>query len=114
MIKDLWKNLLVPTILLLLFFASLEIFKSEVISTLILIACIVITFQIKHYDKEWLLLIVGIIIGVAFEIGGDLIYKLQYWEMSSFFGLPYWLPLLWGLGFIIIHRIGSMIVKNKT
>jgi hypothetical protein len=111
--KDLWKNILIPTLLVLLFFVSLGIFKSEFVSTIILITCIVITFSIKNYENEWLLLVVGIIVGALFEIGGDWVYKLQYWEMNSFFGLPYWLPLLWGLGFIVIHRIGSMIVIAK-
>jgi hypothetical protein len=112
MIKDLWKKLLVPVMLLILFFISLGVFRSELISALILLTCVGITFSVKHYNREWLLFAIGTALGVLFEIGGDLFFKLQYWENASLFGIPYWLPLFWGFVFVIIYRIGSMIVKK--
>jgi len=112
MIKDLWRNPLIPAILLILFIISLGIFRNELISTAILLACIIITFSVGRHKREWLLFIVGTALGILFEIGGDLVYKLQYWEEASLFGIPYWLPLLWGFGFIIIYRIGAMIVEK--
>jgi len=112
MIKDLWKKLIVPLILLIIFFITLAVLKSELWSTLILLACIVITFTVRHNKREWLLLLIGIIVGIILEVGGDLLYKLQYWNTASFLGIPLWLPLLWGFEFIIIYRIGSIIVKK--
>ncbi len=105
MIKDLWKKLFVPAILMIIFFVTLGILKSELWSTIIVLMCVAITFGIKHYNREWLLFVIGVITGIICEIGGDLLYKLQYWENASFFGIPYWLPLLWGFGFILTYRI---------
>jgi hypothetical protein len=111
-IKDFWKKLLAPMILMIIFFIALGFLKSELWSTLIIVACIFITFSIKYYHREWLLLLIGIVIGAICEAGGDLIYKIQYWESGSFFGMPYWLPIFWGFTFIIVYRIGSVIVKE--
>jgi hypothetical protein len=112
MIKDVWKNLIIPLMLLLLFFMSIRVLESELISTLILLVCIGLTFGIRHHHKEWLLFSAGTVLGIIFEIGGDALYKMQYWSSGSFFGIPYWLPLLWGFGFVIIHRFGSIIVEK--
>jgi hypothetical protein len=111
-LKDLWTSIIVPSILLMLFFVTLAMFESEIISSIILLLFIIITFTIKHNHREWLLVLIGIILGIVFEVGGDLIYKLQYWNSGMLFGLPLWLPLLWGFGFLIIHRVGAIIVKK--
>jgi hypothetical protein len=112
MIKDLWKKIIIPALLIIIFFVTLGPIKHEIWSTIILIACIIITFSIKHYHREWILLIAGVVIGTLFEIGGDLLYKMQQWSSGSFFGIPYWLPLLFGFGFVLIYRIGSVIVEK--
>jgi hypothetical protein len=114
MIKDIWKRIIIPTALVIIFFVSLGILKSELWSTVILIACIAITFGLKHYRKEWLLMIIGIVVAAVFEIGGDAIYKMQQWSGGSFFGIPYWLPLLFGLEFVLVYRIGTVIVEKQS
>jgi len=69
-----------------------------------------IAFRVRYYRHEWLLFVVGTLLGLAFELGGDAIYKLQSWSEGSLFGIPAWLPLFWGLGFVFIRRFGNVLV----
>ena len=72
---------------------------------------IVLTFLIRYDANEWKVLLTGICLGILFEIAGDAVYKVQFWENGSFFGIPLWLPFMWGYGFICIRRIGNILVK---
>ena len=85
--------------------------QHELIVTLCIAAMILGSFSIRYYAGEWKVLILGMLLGFTFEILGDLIYKAQYWENASLLGIPLWLPLMWGYGFIFIRRIGNMLVK---
>jgi hypothetical protein len=69
-----------------------------------------IAFRVRYYPREWLLFVSGSALGLIFELGGDAIYKLQSWSEGSLFGIPAWLPLFWGLGFVFIRRFGNTIV----
>jgi len=71
-----------------------------------------IAFRIRYYPREGLLFVLGCVIGLVFEVGGDAIYKLQYWADGSLFGVPAWLPLFWGLGFVFIRRFGNAVVDR--
>ncbi len=97
-------------------FCALIIFifiKNEYLIALGVLALLLITFKIKYYKNEWKVYVFGVLTGFFFEIAGDYIYKLQYWENASLFGIPIWLPLLWGYGFIFIRRIGNLFVNNN-
>jgi len=69
-----------------------------------------IAFAVRYYRREWLLFVVGSLLGLTFELGGDAIYKLQSWSEGSLFGIPAWLPLFWGLGFVFFRRFGNVLV----
>jgi general stress protein CsbA len=101
---------ILPLFLVLFIFVFTQ---NEFFVTAGIIFLITLSFMIKYYKKEWKVLVFGVILGIIFELGGDLIYKAQYWENASFFGIPIWLPLMWGYGFIFIRRIGNFLVKNK-
>lgn len=91
---------------------SLALFKNEWITSATIILFLIINFKWIEYEQhEWKVFLIGVIIGIIAEIGGDLVYKLQYWENGSFFGIPLWLPLLWGYGFIFIRRVGNQIIN---
>lgn len=97
-----------------LFFALgvLLLIGNELLMTAVIIAIVLISFKIQYKKNEWKLFFIGLILGLSFELFGDAIYKLQTWQQTSLFGLPLWLPVLWGYGFVIIRRIGNIIVKN--
>lgn len=86
---------------------------NELFISLLLLCLIITTFLIKYEKNEIYLLLLGIIAGIIAEVGGDYFNKVQYWEQGSFFGVPFWLPLLWGYGVIYFRRIGNWIVKPK-
>jgi hypothetical protein len=69
-----------------------------------------IAFWVRYYRHEWLLFVVGTALGLTFELGGDAIYKLQSWSEGSLCGIPAWLPLFWGLGFVFFRRFGNVLV----
>ncbi len=97
-------------------FLALTIFlftQKELYVTTGIIILILISFKIKYYEGEWKVLLFGIITGLLFEIAGDAIYKLQYWEKASLMGIPLWLPLMWGYGFVFIRRVGNLLVKKE-
>lgn len=91
--------------------------KNEYLVSLGILLFMIVAFKIKYYKREWIVFLVGILCGIVVEVGGDLIYRLQYWDSGSFFGVPLWLPLFWGYGFVFMRRIGNLIVnseKNKN
>lgn len=49
---------------------------------------------------------IGIVIGLALEIGFRFLGYQQVWLDASLFGIPYWLPIVWGIGFVLITRLG--------
>ncbi len=100
-------------IILPFIFPFLLLTKNEWVIALGICVLIAATLLMGYRTREWIVLIVGIIFGILAEIGGDMIYKLQYWEQGSFFGIPVWLPFLWGYGFLYIGRISALIVKGK-
>lgn len=84
--------------------------KNEIITTIGILLVILITFKIDYHKKEFYWLLIGIITGTICELGGDYFFKLQFWADGAFFGIPLWLPLLWGYMFVIIRRIGNIVV----
>jgi hypothetical protein len=73
-----------------------------------------IAFYFKYYKGEWKLFWIATLGGLILEVGGDSIYKLQYWSEGSLpYNIPIWLPLFWGWAAVIIRRIGDKIVKEK-
>jgi hypothetical protein len=68
------------------------------------------------YDRvgERYLLFLGVFIGTFIEVGFRFLGYQQSWTEASFFGVPYWLPLAWGVGFVIITRLGVWIRGLKV
>ncbi|MBP9772153.1 MAG: hypothetical protein KBD16_04525 [Candidatus Pacebacteria bacterium] len=66
-------------------------------------------FVLRYNQGEGALFITGIIFGLIIEIGLRRLGSQQTWHKASFFGVPYWLPIAWGIGFVIITRLGVFI-----
>jgi hypothetical protein len=77
------------------------------------VAVVALAFRIRYYPREWLLFALGTALGLVFELGGDAIYKLQSWSEGSLLGIPAWLPLFWGLGFVFIRRFGNTVLSVR-
>ena len=97
-------------LLMTIFFLSFTFNRDEYVATIILATITIVTFLSKYYKGEWILYVTGVVLGIVIELGGNQIYKLQYWIDGSFYGMPLWLPLLWGFTFILINRLGKLVV----
>ncbi len=107
-------SLLVDIIFFILPTIFIGLLKNEFLSSVVLLFLLIFySFFIDYVSNEWILFVVGIVLSIISEIGGDLLFKLQSWSSGSFFGIPFWLPLLWAYAFIFIRRIGNGIVKFK-
>lgn len=54
----------------------------------------------------------GILMSLIIELGLGLIARSQNWSHASLFGIPFWLPLMWGYGFVVMRRIGNVVVET--
>lgn len=63
-----------------------------------------------HKDKtEFAIFAYGIFIGVIVEVIGTQISGYQSFTKPNFGGIPIWLPITWGYGFVAMKRIGFVI-----
>lgn len=105
------KSLITELIPLLLAFVLQIYIHSELGLTLLIIVLLAGTWYISYTKREWLVFLMGLIIGLLFEVGDGLIYRSQFWQQDTLWGVPLWLPVLWGYGFVFIRRIGNTIIK---
>lgn len=96
----------------LIFFLFQIAIANEAVLTFIATAGIAATVLVLPKNREKILLGIGILLGILVEVGLGLILRQQHWEQASFLGVPLWLPLIWGMGFIAIRRLGNIIVGN--
>ncbi|MDP3710841.1 MAG: hypothetical protein Q8R29_03950 [bacterium] len=97
------------------FFVLKKIFEAdEIISTILMILVFVSYLYFTGFKRRELeLLIMGCIIGFMLEVVLGAVYREQFWVNASLFGVPIWLPLAWGMGFVIIRRLGDIIVLHR-
>jgi hypothetical protein len=106
------KNLILQIIYLFLAMISLWFLQNELLITIAIIILIVLTLLVDYKEKEWIWLVIGIVVGAAVEIIGDQLYQLQHWEDTLLLTVPLWLPLFWGYVFVVVRRFGNKIVKK--
>ncbi|MEN9405419.1 MAG: hypothetical protein RLY47_378 [Candidatus Parcubacteria bacterium] len=93
---------------LVLFFVVQVIFNKEL--PLFILAAVMSLFVIWQGGTGAALLFgIGVAISLIVEVGLGFVLRTQHWENASFFGIPYWLPLAWGYGFVVIHQIGELV-----
>src|SRR3989304_8063467 len=102
------KEILIQVVSLLVAFILIAIVKgNELIFTTAIILILLINFKIKYYKNEWTLFFIGMILGFFIEVVLGLYYRMQYWENARLLGVPIWLPIVWGYGFVFIRRVGN-------
>lgn len=63
-----------------------------------------------HKDKtEFIIFAYGILIGIIVEVIGTQVSGYQSFTRPDFGGIPMWLPIAWGYGFIAMKRIGLIL-----
>jgi hypothetical protein len=98
-------------VLWVLFFLAQVYIKTEVPLTLIaVLLCGTLVFGAVKGERY--LFALGVGMALIIEIGLGLIARTQVWSHASLFGVPYWLPLMWGYGFVVMRRIGNYVVDR--
>jgi len=65
---------------------------------------------LRHRDNsEFAIFIYGIIIGGLVEVIGTQVSGYQSFAEPDFLGIPMWLPVVWGYGFVAMKRIGIIL-----
>lgn len=95
----------------ILFFIFQVTVKDEIFLTFLSILFSALLL-VKRVPGELTLFGVGLAMGLVIEVGLGLVSRSQHWENASMFGVPYWLPIIWGYGFVALRRIGNIIVER--
>lgn len=78
----------------------------ELSLTAFIVATSFLVFLVKDHKNERRLFLAGLAFGCLIEIGFRVFGYQQHWTQASLFGIPYWLPIAWGIGFVLITRLG--------
>ena len=90
---------------------AIELFFSQWITLLAIALAFLYSYTCDTYEKrEWILAVVGVILGFVIEVGLGLVARQQYWSETFLFSVPVWLPFIWGYAFIIIRRVGNRVL----
>lgn len=108
--RDRWYLLLLLASWVLFFIFQITV-KNEIFLTSLSILFSVLLL-LKRVPGELTLFGVGFAMGLVIEVGLGLVSRSQHWENASLFGVPYWLPVIWGYGFVVMRRIGNIIVAH--
>ncbi len=65
-----------------------------------------IIFKVKTHPNEPRVFMLGLFLGIFIEVVLGAVARQQYWVNASLMGVPVWLPIAWGIGFVVITRIG--------
>ena len=82
---------------------------TELSLTAFIVAVTFIMFLVRNHPHEPALFAVGVVVGAIVEIGFRILGYQQTWTQASLFGIPLWLPIAWGVGFVLITRLGIAI-----
>jgi len=90
------------------FVAQVTILYELPLTILAILFCLLLL--VKRDRGEGILFFVGLSAGLIIEVGLGMVARTQHWEYASLFGVPFWLPLIWGYGFVVMRRLGNSIV----
>jgi hypothetical protein len=108
------KDLLVPIVgLIILWIVQTKTAVEEKTLTVLVVVISIVVFLISYNHNEEALFLAGVILGIMVETGLRFGGQQYPWRDTSFFGMPSWLPLVWGFGFVIATRIGFFIQLIK-
>ena len=104
------KEILIPIVLLTVFFATQAtgIFSEGMMFWMLLIFNLIVFYLVCN-KNEYKLYIIGVVAGILIEARGELFSGSLHLGMTSFMGVPYWMVLVWGLGVVLITRVGVAI-----
>lgn len=95
------------------FIVQVAIKPSEVFLTILAVVLTIIIALLQMYQHEVYVFILGLLLGLFVEVFLGLFARQQQWTDASLLGAPLWLPIIWGIGFVVITRVGINIEGLK-
>ena len=93
------KEVLIQLIPFIIAFLIPIFFDSEIGFTIVVLLLIAVSLKISYEKNELRLIALGIVIGLFIEVISGFLYRMQYWENDSLFGVPTWLPCFGDMDF---------------
>ena len=93
------KEILIQLIPFIIAFLIPIFFDSEIGFTIVVLLLIAVSLKISYEKNELRLIALGIVIGLFIEVISGFLYRMQYWENDSLFGVPTWLPCFGDMDF---------------
>jgi len=109
------KQLLIHTLPLIFGIACSYFFWKQKMLLLAIYVLVVLVLILTGKDKrtEFLIFIYGAVIGFFIETIGTQASGYESFTTHDILGIPYWLLVAWGYGFILMKRIGLIIGKGS-
>ncbi len=74
-----------------------------------------VTLISLHKNKtELIIFAYGIVIGLFVEVLGTKVSGYESFGQPDFLGIPVWLPVAWGYGFVAMKRIGAILDSSRV
>ncbi|MBI2176571.1 hypothetical protein HYU40_04485 [Candidatus Woesearchaeota archaeon] len=98
----------------LLFGAVIAYFlwSHTVLFSVILLAMIGLLFSIKRLHGDIFAFGYGMLMGFVIEVFETDIAHIHTFAAADLFGMPLWMPIIWGYGFVLMKRIGIIIYED--
>lgn len=88
------------------------LWENNLLLTIVFTAMLTATLTIKRYPGDIFALIYGSVLGFALEVFQTSIAKFHSFSNPDILGIPIWMPLVWGYGFVLMKRIGTIIYED--
>jgi hypothetical protein len=102
---------IISPLALFILFLCIQVFlkPSEIVLTILSILFSVLALVIFYNHNEGYLFLIGVGLGVFVEIVLGMVARQQHWDGAHYLSVPLWLPIVWGIGFVMITRLGIFI-----
>tara|TARA_Y100000310_G_C20317883_1_gene639333 strand:- start:67 stop:420 length:354 start_codon:yes stop_codon:yes gene_type:complete len=94
------------------YLSVLNNFTGELIITIVYLLIIGFLFAVRYNKQEFYVFLVGLVAGIIIEGWGKVINLFSWQSFNSLFSLPLWLPIAWGYAFVIMRRVGNVMMQK--
>ena len=88
--------------------------QNVILLTFLLFFLWIIAILLWHSERDIVVFVVSAIIGPIAEISIINLGGAWYYSKPSFFGIPLWLPFLWGFSGLLLYRIADVFYEWKN
>ncbi len=86
--------------------------KNSLLLTGIYLAILLAIFLVNYQQGDFFAFCYGAVLGFAIEVFATDITHLHTFANADFFGMPMWMPIVWGSFSLLMKRIGIIIYKD--